>query len=211
MPAAPLPDRQLDIRLGENSELGDLGSLLGDLLIAQMAAHHMADPVIATGEYLYLRRACWEGAIIAYGRCFASGQGVGGSSRLTLDGYLRHLSDAQRASHADIIRLRNKRIGHLVAEESGQVVTVFVGVNSVATANTDGTHVDLGDLYLHVETELYDADLAADLGGITQILRGKVGERIDELRFELNDRLTNDAAGVGVAIADGSSWPLGAS
>jgi hypothetical protein len=58
--ARPRQKRRLDIHLGGDSELGDLGSLFGDLLVAQMAAHHISDPTFATPEYLYLRRACWE-------------------------------------------------------------------------------------------------------------------------------------------------------
>jgi hypothetical protein len=41
-----------------------------------MAAHHVKDPAIQGPGHLYLRRTCYEGAIISYARCFRPSQGA---------------------------------------------------------------------------------------------------------------------------------------
>jgi hypothetical protein len=71
---------QVGVDLSVSSELAYLGSIFGDLLVAGMAAHHVKDPNIQGPEHLFLRRACWEAATIAYGRTFMKGK-VSGEHR----------------------------------------------------------------------------------------------------------------------------------
>jgi hypothetical protein len=200
-PSAPAPHRRLTIDLTAEPTLADLASLFGDLLVADMASHHINEPAIQAAGHLYLRRACWEGAIIAYGRCFGGGQGATRQTRLKLDEFLVHLDTDQLATHKRILHLRDKRIGHHVAQDSGQAVDFYVGVE-----RPSATVLHLNNLFVHVETDLYDLDLLTRLQDITTILRAKVGERIDELRFSLLDDMARDLNGVTAAVKSDTSW-----
>ena len=124
----PRSAERFDITADASPELADLTSLFSDLVVASMAAHHLNSPEIQSTGFLYLRRACWEGAIIAYARCFAGGQGAAGGARTSLDTFLEHLSAEQLDAHQQILRVRNKRIGHHVAAQSGQTISGFAGV-----------------------------------------------------------------------------------
>jgi hypothetical protein len=196
-----MPRERAAISLTAASELADLASLFGDLLVANMAAHHINAPEIQGRGFLYLRRACWEGAIIAYGRCFGSGRGFGGRSCRRLDDFLVHLPEGLQASHDAILARRNQRIGHNVAPQSGQDVEIFAGIDRPEP----GT-VGLNNLFVHVETELYDTDLLKELQEITLILREKVGGRIDELRTNLFYEVAADSSGVIEALRSGVPW-----
>lgn len=59
----------------DEPELADYASLFPDLLMADMAAHHLSNSAIQGHGHLFLRRACWEAALIAYGRCFQQAGG----------------------------------------------------------------------------------------------------------------------------------------
>src|SRR5687768_6111515 len=119
-PGGPLPQSALRVSLAAAAELADLASLFGDLIIADMADHHIDAPELQGTGFLYLRRACWEGSLIAYGRCFITGQGATGESRTRLNDFLPALPQTLRESHDRLLLLRDKRIGHHVAQQSGQ-------------------------------------------------------------------------------------------
>lgn len=192
---------RLDVSLEAAPKLADLASLFGDLLVADMVAHHVNAPEIQAPKLIYLRRACWEGAIIAYGRCFGSGKGATGKSRVRLDEFLVHLTSEQRTCHDTIMRLRNKRIGHHVAVDGGQAVSLYAGI-----AKPDPLRIHLSDMFVHVETELFDTALLAQLQEVTRLLREKVGERIDQLRFALLGEVAKDPPGVLSAMQAGHAW-----
>jgi hypothetical protein len=192
--------QRMDIAVEAAHELSDLATAFGDLLIAGMAAHHFNEPTIQSAEFLYMRRACWEGAVISYARSFMSGQGSAGRARASLISFLDHVSPELRASHERLIHLRNKRVGHHVASDGGQTVEIFIDVR------TPPPNVHIGDIFVTVENELWDEKLLADLEEITQILRAHVGGRIDELRFKLLDEIAADVPTFALALSTGDSW-----
>lgn len=61
-------------------------------------------------------------------------------------------------------------------------------------------------MYLNLEIDLYDVRLLTEIGEITNILRGHVGQRIDELRVELLQAAEADSEKVVIAIRDGRPW-----
>jgi hypothetical protein len=197
----PTRARRLEVPLRACPELADLVSIFfGDLLVADMAAFHINDKRIQDKAYIYLRRACWEGAIIAYGRCFGSGRGVNGA-RHRLDSYLDYLSDSQRACHEKLLALRDRRIGHIVTPNDGQTMSCFFAYDMEA-----GNVLLERDIRFYIETEMYDRDLLKELQEITTLLRGKVGERIDTLRFKLINQVQSQPESAVAAINAGRSW-----
>jgi hypothetical protein len=200
-PGAPSPNSPLEIDHRAAHELVDLTTLFADLLVAGMSAHHGNDPNFEGAGMAYARRACFEGAVVAYGRCFGSGQSLVGGSRLELHNYLRLLSPAQLKVHKRLLELRNKRIGHQVAHQSGHTITVFVGLEQASPTN-----LHLNNLFVRLETELYDVELLEAMDSICSILRGAIGARIDQLRDELLDEIARDLPGVLAALEAGTAW-----
>lgn len=139
---------------------------------------------------MFLRRACWEAAIIAYGRCFIDGQGAVGRKRTTVHSFVGGLSPALRAAHDQVLALRDKRIGHHVASESGQAIALSLDVGKVEPGV-----LLLNGVYVSVESELYDSPLLGQLEELTQSLRERVGARIDALRSELHAKALADPGG----------------
>lgn len=201
-PGGPDPAYRVGVALDADPELADLWSIHGDLLIVLMSAHHLEEPAIQGPEFLYLRRACWETAIIAYGRCFQSGQSaLTGGTRKTLRDMVAQLPLDLGGCHDQVLALRNKRIGHHVAVESGQAVSIYLGGSEKGKG-----HVDLTDVYVHVETELYDPTLLRDLERLAQHLLKEVGATVLAARkrvFELAQRQPDEVLR---ALKEGSEW-----
>jgi hypothetical protein len=91
-------------------ELADLASVWADLLLVGMSLHERKQ--MQQGSQLFARRALWEQAVVAYGRCFKTGprrqlpdrlraQMVGGSVRV----------------HDEVLRWRDKHVAHRVDKE----------------------------------------------------------------------------------------------
>jgi hypothetical protein len=91
-------------------ELADLASLWADFQLVEMSLH--ARKKLNRRSEVFARRALWEQAVIAYGRCFNTGtrqklpdqlkaQMVGGSLRV----------------HDEVLRLRNKHVAHRVDKD----------------------------------------------------------------------------------------------
>jgi hypothetical protein len=100
-----------------------------------------------------------------------------------------------------VLRLRDKTIGHQVAAEGDQRLHCYIGLEPQATAQ-----IGLAGVFLQLEIDLYDVRLLSELEEITNILRGHVGQRIDELRVELLQAAVADSENVVVAIGDGRPW-----
>jgi hypothetical protein len=156
-----------------------------------MAAHGIQHDSIQGSGHLFIRRACWEGAIVAYGRCFALGRKPGGKKRHTLFSYLKHLSDEQVETHHFVRALRNRRVGHHDQDGSGTTLDMYLTIGSL-----QGTHMEISDICVDYRGEFYDVELLARLEDLTQRLRELVGSRIDDLRFELQAELCADVGAV---------------
>ena len=181
-------------------ELVDLTSLFGDLLLASMSAGQACDASMNQSA-VFLRRACWEAAIVAYGRCFNDGQGAPGRRRATLHQFVERLSPELQAVHDQVLALRDKRIGHHVAEDSGQQITLGLDVEA-----DDPGVLTINNVHVDVRSELYDTPLLAQIETLTSTMRGDVGDRIEELRLELRAKALADPAGIETALASGAAW-----
>lgn len=183
------------------SELVDLTSLFFDLQVAHMAAHDAAQPIVEAGA-LFARRASMEAAVIAYARCFASGQGGHGRRPRPLDGLVTDLEPALQECHSRVLRLRDKGIAHHVATESSQTGTV---VFSLSIAGRDAT---LRDIHVQLETEIHDTGLMETLEELARTLCGRLGAHIDECRRGLYALATENAPDLVRALVEGRAWQL---
>lgn len=134
----------VEVRTDKAAVLADLWTMRTDLKITR------ANCVRLRVEELdaQLRHALWEGAVIAYGRCFKGGApGVKtrprqARERVPID-ILSELTLAQRVTHETLLHIRDKFVGHRVANEGLHHVRV-----DALTACLDGS----GDLCgVHVE------------------------------------------------------------
>jgi hypothetical protein len=201
IPGKPEPPRRVDIALEADPELADLVSIFNDLGIAGMTAHHITEPVIQETKYVFLRRACWESAIISYARCFGGGQGVTNQTRTTLHSFVDQLPEHLREVHDQLLALRDKRIGHHVSPHSGQDVSMYFGLGEV----TPGS-IHLDDIFVKAEADFYDTELMAKTDELTTFLRGLVGARIDELRFALFHKAKASPGTLRLAMETGRPW-----
>ena len=199
-PGADVIGERMDIDPDAAAELADMATAFGDLLIAGMAAHHFNEPAIQRTEFLFLRRACWEGAVISYARSFKRGQGSAGRSRTSLASLLSYLTPDLLDSHQKLLHLRDKRVGHHVASDGGQTVEMFIDVQ------TPPPSVHIGNIFVTVESELWDEELLADLEEITLILRTHLGVQIDERRLELLGEIAADRQAFAEALTSGRAW-----
>lgn len=177
------PKLNINISIQNENELADLVSIFNDLLISSMAIMHVQDTGKSVYGDLYLRRACWDGAIIAYGRCFASAQGVSGS-RISILNLIDKLDPSEVECHREALALRDLRIGHHIANKSDQVITVVAGVK------TDP--FELGNIFISCNTPFLNKNFPYEFGKLTLKLRELVGQRIDILRKELLDKINED-------------------
>jgi hypothetical protein len=148
-----------------------------------------------------VRRACWEAAITSYSRCFEQGQGVDGKTRTRLDEFVKNLTPELRECHQRVRLLRGRRIGHHVARESGQEVRFFFGAERPRPSE-----LQITEFFVRVDTELYDPELLDRLEDLTTLLRGGVGKRIDDLRFEIVNKASANLQSVLDANRLGQPW-----
>jgi hypothetical protein len=201
IPGVAEPSVRIEVNLLSSPELANLASIFGDLLISTMSASQAKDPAIAGPGFVYVRRACWEAAITSYSRCFEEGQGVDRKTRTRLDDFVKNLTPELRACHDRVRLLRGRRIGHHVACESGQEVSFFFGAERPRPGQ-----LQITEFFVKVDTELYDTDLLDRLEELTTLLRGGVGKRIDELRFEVVNKASENLQSVLEAARVGQPW-----
>jgi hypothetical protein len=198
-PGGGEPSVRIEVNPLSSPELANLASIFGDLLISSMSASQAKHPAIA--GLPYVRRACWEAAITSYSRCFEQGQGVDRKMRTRLDDFINNLTPELRACHERARLLRGRRIGHHVARESGQEISFYFGAE-----HTGPGELQLTDFFVNVDTEFYETDLLDGLEELTQLLRGLVGKRIDELRSEVFYKASADLQSVVDAKKLGQPW-----
>ena len=182
VPGASRADKRLAVRGPRSAELIDLTSIFNDLLIAGMAASFAAGAHLSAPAFVFAREACFEGAIVAYGRCFVSGQGTAGRRPRLLEGFVADLDPELREAHEYLLHLRDNRIGHHIAGSVGQIGDVYFGVLSLTE-----TAINLDDVHVTVDSEYADPALVNKLETLSQALRGRLGSHLDQLRAELRD------------------------
>jgi hypothetical protein len=182
VPGSSGAEKRLAIRGPRSAELIDLTSIFNDLVIAGMAAGYAAGNELSKPTLVFARQACFEGAIVAYGRCFVSGQGTAGRRPRLLEGFVADLDPELREAHEYLLHLRHNRIGHHIAGAVGQLGDVYFGVVSLTE-----TAVALDDVYVTVDSEYADPALMNKLEKLSQALRGRLGSHMDQRRAELRD------------------------
>jgi hypothetical protein len=175
-------DKKLAVRGPRSAELIDLTSIFNDLVIAGMAAWFAAGKDLSAPALVFAREACFEGAIVAYGRCFVSGQGTAGRRPRLLEGFVAELDPELREAHEYLLHLRDNRIAHHIAGSVGQIGDVYFGVVSLTESA-----VNLDDVHVTVDSEYADPALMNKLEKLSQALRGRLGSHVDQLRAELRD------------------------
>lgn len=194
-------DRKLAVQGPKSAELIDLASIFNDLLISGMAASYAAGKDLSAPAHVFAREACFEGAVVAYGRCFIGGQGTAGRRPRLLEGFVAELDPELRAAHEYLLHLRDQRVGHHVAPAAGQIGDVYLGVVSLTE-----TAISLDNAYVTVDSEYADQALMAKLEELSAALRGRLGSHIDQLRAQLLDLAREHAGDVLVAAHQDRPW-----
>jgi hypothetical protein len=104
--------RSLEARITDDlaSELAYLASVWADLLLVDMSLHERKK-MTSSGQ-MFARRALWEQAVVACGRCFKSGRRRQYPAEL-----LEGISAERRAIHEEVLRWRDKHVAHRVLDE----------------------------------------------------------------------------------------------
>ena len=201
IPGQRSSEERIRVSLKASPILGNLASIFNDLLISGLTALEGYNRS-SSGKPadLAVVRACWEAAITSYSRCFEEGRGVDKKTRTRLDDFVVNLSPELKACHDEARRLRGRSIGHHVAKEGGQDIDFFL-----ERYRTSPTSSSL-DLSVRIETEMYDRAFLKQLEELTQLLRGEVGKRIDELRTELLQQAIADQENVLKAFKQDDVW-----
>lgn len=114
---------------------------------------------------MFGRRAMWDGAVVAYCRCFKTGR-----QRALLGKMLDSLNPSQRARHDEAMHWRDKHIAHRVDKKLETVMVVAI--------------VDAADQVVEVEgrvtTSMFPADGAiAEFAEVVNLLKGpRLGETL---------------------------------
>jgi hypothetical protein len=164
------------------AELADLVSIESDLSGAQVGCvlfeeESKRDPV-DTGRL----RVFFESTIISYARAFASGKGSGEKSpRRKIDHLVETLSEHDRATHDEVVRIRNQHVGHRVDQTSQAALII---------AAFDRTTLKFKSIS-PVLVDKIDGQLIADLAVIVESLIALVGNAITA---EIEQLTTNYAS-----------------
>lgn len=201
MPGPSVAARKLTVRGPRSAELIDLASIFNDLVVAGMAASYVSGKDLRAPALVFAREACFEGAVMAYGRCFVSGQGTAGRRPRLLEDFVAELEPELRDAHEYLLHLRDNRIGHHIAGSTGQLGEVYFGVVSVAE-----NAISLTDVQVAVDSEYADQALMNKLEKLSQALRGRLGSHLDQLRAELRDLAKGHAKDVLEATNGDRPW-----
>jgi hypothetical protein len=90
-------------------DLADLASIWADLLLAEMSLHARRE--LKTASEMFVKRALWEQAVIAYGRCFNTGR-----RRKLPDRLQAQMAGDSPHVHEEVLRWRNQHVAHRVDE-----------------------------------------------------------------------------------------------
>jgi len=123
------PDLEAPIKGASVQLLQNWCSLWADLLHVDMVLHgrqQLADDA----SLLFVRRALWESAVIAYGRTVS-----GGSRQLQVRELLPLMGDDAAACHEDAMRWRNKHVAHR-QDRARELLTTHAVLDPVARGVT---------------------------------------------------------------------------
>lgn len=93
------------------AELADMASIWADLQLVEMTIHRWQQTVAP--KDLYVRRALWEQAVVAYARCFDQSR-----RRKIPDALVAQMAGKSLQVHEEVLRWRNKLISHRVDDDA---------------------------------------------------------------------------------------------
>jgi hypothetical protein len=154
-------NREIILKSPLAREYAEWWSIWCDLLSARQALHDR-NGIEATPSNMFSRRALWDGAVVAYCRCYKTGR-----QRAMLGKMLDGLTRSQRARHDEAMHWRDKHIAHRVDKKLETVMVVAI--------------VDAADQVVEVEgrvtTSMFPAESAiAELAEVVNLLKDRVWE-----------------------------------
>lgn len=162
--------------------LSHLTSLWADLQLVEMVLHYRRGLSKELVD-VYLRRALWEEAIIAYARCFTSGRRPQVPSEL-----IDQLSPDEQSIHRAALRWRHKHVAHRVED-------MFESVETSLVYRPTETEPRAARIRLTVMIGPDDADLPDRLGQIAKALKDRIWtDHMAPTEIELLDHHRNDPA-----------------
>lgn len=112
--------REARVSRGQAGGFPDAGSVWGDLLLVRQVLHHRSQ-VPDEARNVFVKRALWEQAVVAYGRCFRDDRRQGLSRNL-----VDELGAESRRTHDEVMAWRDKHVAHRVSREHESVTTWIV-------------------------------------------------------------------------------------
>jgi hypothetical protein len=189
-PAAPKkkpttkPDNSVEAHVASKpaQELAHLTSLWADLQLVEMSLHYRSQ-IPKSLKSIFTRRALWEQAVIAYGRCFTSGR-----RPQVPAGLVDQLSPSARAIHEAALIWRNKHVAH-------RVESSFESVEAFLVYRPDEAEPRAIRVRATVSAGPDDPKLATQLGQIAKGIKDRLWvEYIGPLEIQLLDHHRNDSA-----------------
>lgn len=132
-----------------------------DMLQTNQALHDRGN-IEETAANIFTRRAMWDGAVIAYCRCYKTGR-----RRALLKQLLDELTPPERARHDETIRWRDRHIAHRVDPDLETAA-------AIATLDAAGRLLKIEG---RVTTSTYPPEQeVAELAGLVTLLKDRVWE-----------------------------------
>ena len=91
-------------------ELAELASIWADLLLVRQSLHDRKE--MKKASQMFIRRALWEQAVIAYARCFTTGR-----RRQLPESLRQRMVGGSVKVHDEIMRWRNQHVAHRVESD----------------------------------------------------------------------------------------------
>jgi hypothetical protein len=154
-------NREIILKTSLAREYAEWWSIWCDLLSSRQALHDR-NGIEAKPSNMFGRRAMWDGAVVAYCRCYKTGR-----QRALLGKMLDSLTPSQRARHDEAMHWRDKHIAHRVDKKLETVMVVAI--------------VDAADQVVEVEgrvtTSMSPAESAiAEFTEVVNLLKDRVWE-----------------------------------
>jgi hypothetical protein len=120
----------------EAAELADLASIWADLQLVEMSIHRWK--TTTAPKDIYVRRALWEQAVVAYARCFDQ------SRRRKIPGALyEQMTGGSLRVHEETMRWRDKLVAHRVDKDAAWSIPTLAYIGDAPKPVSVRIRVDL--------------------------------------------------------------------
>ncbi len=157
----------------DSREFAEWFSIWSDLLYARQVLYSR-DQMPNIAANVFTRRALWDAAVVAYGRCFNTGV-----RRALLKQFVDTLSAAELARHTATLKWRDKHAGHRVDPklEKSAAVGYFAADGRLVKVESEVT-----------PTVAPEAEASTELQDLLSTLMNRVWEqRLTELEQRIRD------------------------